>query len=135
MATNRDGAPTAPVGYDFDGIIASEQGFMLTVARFLGLPTLIRCAQRHARCLRRPTSGIIISCRPKSERLQTEQWLRKNGIKLPLVLCPNAKEKASFINLLRLTKFLENDESVALELRALCSSTEIILTGQVRGRP
>lgn len=135
MTNNRAGAADAHVGYDFDGIIASERGLFLTLARFLGLPAFIRCAQRHSRCLRRPASGFIISCRPESERVQTQQWLRKHSIKLPLILCPSAKEKASYINLLRLTRFLENDASVASELRARCSSAEIILTGQVRGRP
>lgn len=135
MESNRAGAIDAPFGYDFDGVISSERGLLFQFARVMRSMTLTRLAQIRARCLLRPRSGIILSCRREWERIQTEAWLRLEGIPLPLIICRDIEDKATNIRRLCITDFFENDADVATELQERCPKTRIHLTGEIRGKP
>lgn len=121
------------VGFDLDGVIASEMHLQGRFVELLRNQDLIRQCQSHAKLLLRPTQGTIISCRQENERQLTGSWLRDNGIGLPLILCRDAEEKALHINRLQLTRYFENDMRVAHKLQALCPRTRIILKGEIRG--
>lgn len=121
------------VGFDLDGVIASESQLRGRFVELFRNRDLLRHCQRHAQLLLRPTRGVIISCRPEDERQLSGSWLRDSGIGLPLILCRDAEGKALHINRLRLTRYFENDMRVAHKLQALCPETHIILKGEVRG--
>lgn len=136
-SNQEDGAPhpypsRSHVGYDFDGVISSERGFLFRIALFTRSMALARLAQLRAKCLLRPQDGIIISCRREWERPQTEAWLRHEDIRLPLILARDAEDKATSIRRLNLTDYYENDARVAALLREECPRTRVHLTGEVR---
>lgn len=121
------------IGFDLDGVIASEMILQGRFAELFRSNDMIQQCQRHAKLLLRPAHGTIISCRKEDERQLSGSWLRDNGIGLPLILCRDAEEKALHINRLRLTRYFENDMRVAHKLQTLCPRTRIILKGEIRG--
>lgn len=119
-------------GFDLDGVIASERGWLFWLARLIPIPVLVRHCQRNAKCLQRPIVGVIITCRRESQRRLTHEWCSKNYFKRPIFFCADVAAKAAKINELELTHYYENDCRVAAKLTVLCPGTAIILAGEVR---